>query len=280
MWGLARWTLVAVASTGCIHDRLVACGDVVCPVGNGCDLERSICIDPVGLSVPPANIAFTDVACGGSGQQVLEVRNFSSGPIAFSAVSTLDGIDVVPPSGVFPAGATVTLQLIGNAPPRSVPGTPLQGAVLIAVDGEVITRDVELTTTGAVVTASVQQLDFGEATVGLSDTRAIQLHNTGNAAIQVAPRLPASQGPSFTLATPPTVSVGPGETTSIAVAFQPQALTSYASSLTLDYTGNTCEPPPTQVSLSGTATTDDILLDHLTLDFGEVACDARRARSR
>ena len=35
--------VLSAAASGCMHDNLVACGDVLCPSDYTCDLDRSIC---------------------------------------------------------------------------------------------------------------------------------------------------------------------------------------------------------------------------------------------
>ena len=52
---------------------------------------------------------------------------------------------------------------------------------------------------------------------------------------------------------------------------------SFDQSLPLQFTNNTCQPPPSSIALSGVGTSDSILIDHLVLDFGTAGCGAQAA---
>ena len=272
------WALLALS--GCLNDQLIPCGDTLCPTNYSCDTERSICIDPNGLSVPADTIDFGNVACNTTATGTLAIRNFSANAISYSAVSTIPGVTASPSAGEFPAGGTVELALEATVPLESIPASTIAGTLLIAAGNDVVERDVVLTPEGALLDTSVLQLDFGEGTLGNSDTRSITITNSGTAPIDLAPALrstvpaPITATPVFALVNPDPVHVGPGATGNVAVQFAPDQLVSFTSSVDLAPSGSLCQMPLRPVNLSGAATMDEILVDHLTLDFGDAACGA------
>lgn len=269
-----RAALLACLLAGCVRDDLVTCGESLCPVGRGCDVERGICIDAAGLSIAPAPIGLGDVPCGGSVTQKLEVRSFAERPIQFSAVTTLDAVRVVPASGEFPPGGTVELELVGTASMPSVPGLPLDGKVLLATDAEVVERPVQMTTAGAIIATSVAALDFGEVgTVSVPDTRTFMVNNTGTTGVVVNAVVNGSVA-EFSLQSPASVALGPGQQTAVAVKFTPATLGMFTSQVGLTFTGTLCEAPLAAVGVRGDASNDALLVDPTMVDFGEAACGA------
>src|ERR1700684_1520310 len=99
-----RWMLVcAIASTGCLHDDLVTCGDQLCPAGSLCDTAAETCADPSGLSVPSGGVAL-QVPCGGTAMTTLPFRNVGASAVDFEIAATVAGIVASPASATIEIG--------------------------------------------------------------------------------------------------------------------------------------------------------------------------------
>lgn len=162
----------------------------------------------------------------------------------------------------------------------SVPGLPLDGKVLLATDAEVVERPVQMTTAGAIIATSVAALDFGEVgTVSVPDTRTFMVNNTGTTGVVVNAVVNGSVA-EFSLQSPASVALGPGQQTAVAVKFTPATLGMFTSQVGLTFTGTLCEAPLAAVGVRGDASNDALLVDPTMVDFGEAACGAPRCGSR
>jgi HYDIN/CFA65/VesB-like, Ig-like domain len=273
---------VVVMLAGCIHDQLVTCGDVTCPSGDTCDQERSICVGANGLSIPPAVIDFGAVGCATQATHALEIRNFNSIPVPFTVTSTLTAevtsgitdVSAIPTSGEIPANGSISLQVIAAVTRMAVPGTAAEGKLLV-VGTDTTAIDVQLVPTGAVVTSSVQDLDFGEFSTNAMISRTVEFSNTGTVAADLTP---ATTAPFSTSGS--SVHLDPGATAvPVEVDFMPEQLLAFTAQLDPNLAPDSvvCQTPPGSVELTGAATSDDLIADHLTLDFGVAACGAPAA---
>ncbi len=94
---------------------------------------------------------------------------------------------------------------------------------------------------------SAQEIDFGTVGTGSSASRALQLHNNGDAPLSAS--ISVSGSAEFTVS-PSSASVAPGDSQQVSVAFAPTADGSYAGTVTV-----TGADTSLTVTLSGTAAT-------------------------
>jgi hypothetical protein len=265
-----RFVLI-IAVAGCVHDDLVTCGDQLCPAGSLCDAVTGTCASVSGLSIPP-DVIDLQVACGGMTMSTVPFRNIGTESISFAVASTVAGVEVTPASATLAPGAELDVQLVATAPTESIPGSPVIGNLLVAVNGnqQVLGRPLQLTTNGSVIATSAQTLDFGESSVpATSFVRTFSISNTGNEDVQLMPSNPTAP---YTLTNASSVDLAPATSQTIGVAFQPLD-GSFDSSVDFAFSpANTCQPPPSSIALSGVGTGDAILVDHLVLDFGTGTC--------
>jgi hypothetical protein len=266
---LAFSCIIVIAA--CVHDDLVTCGDQLCPAGSLCDAVTGTCADLSGLSVP-TDVIDLQVPCGATATSTVPFRNIGADSISFAIASTVEGIAASPESATLAPGAELDVQLVATAPSESIPGLPVIGNLLIAVNGnqQTLGRPLQLTTRGSVIATSAQTLDFGESSVpATSFVRTFSITNTGNEDVQLLPSNPT--GP-YSLTSPNSVDLAPEATQTIGVAFQPLD-GSFDSSVDFEFSpANTCQPPPSSIALSGVGTGAAILVDHLVLDFGTGTC--------
>ena len=264
-----RWLVLATLASGCLHDELVLCGDELCPSGYGCDVERSICALPNGLSIP-TKAAIDRAYCGQPSDGVLTIRNLSSNEIAYGPIISDIGVTVSPASGTFSPGDT-DLRIIATVPVDSLPGQVIAGSLFLSLDEEVVRRPLKVTPIGAALGASTHSLSFGESAVATSTTKMVTYTNTGNVAVNLTAAL---QPPSaFAFTSTPTLHLEPGENQAIGVSFTSNSVQAYTSSLVVTPDAPLCQPPLDHIALDGAATTDAILLDSLTLDFADATCN-------
>lgn len=136
-------------------------------------------------------------------------------------------------------------------------------------DGGGATRLADGTCSGALITANVETVDFGEARAGgPKDANAsVQLTNEGSVTVTLETRLLGP--PVFGVA--PALTLGPRETKTLDLTFRPDALGPQGARVELVANTATCAPPPV-LTLAGSGSDSPVLVQPGLVDFGEVDC--------
>jgi PKD repeat protein len=273
---MRSYVLVVMGLTGCLKPDLVECSDgTLCPSGTTCDVENATCIDAEGLSVAPGEINLGSVGCGMSSSQVaLPISNFGIAPIDVRLSSTVVGVKVTPEEATIAPHETLHAMVEARGASESIPGTPIEGSVVITSAHELIARTIRFETTGAIATAN--DVDFGEAFSGTSTTSTLLVRNTGNSPFTVTPTLTNAAGVFSLITTASILTVEPDHSVPFTLQFAPALANvgTFTGSVMLAYTGAMCQQPTTSVTVDGTSSGDVVIVDHTKLDFGTSACSA------
>lgn len=149
-------------------------------------------------------------------------------------------------------------------------GAPGNRSAILRLDhsaGAAIT--VQLTGTGvqAGLNASVTTLTFGSVAIGTQKSKSITLTNTGNATLEVTD---VQAGTGAITPSSQALSIGPGQTATLSVTYEPLTEGVLTDVLTILHNGPTS---PTLVTLSGQAIgalTSNLTVDVTTIDLGGV----------
>ena len=188
--------------------------------------------------------------------------------------STVVGVKVTPQEATIAPHDTLQAMIEARGASESVPGTPIEGSVVITSAHELIARTIRFETSGAIATAS--DVDFGEVFTGTSKTATLQVRNSGNSPFTVAASLTNAAGVFSLLSVNSMQTVEPDHSAPFTVQFAPgvAAAGNYAGTVGLEYTGPMCQQPTTGVVLDGSASGEAVIVDHTKIDFGMAVCGA------
>jgi len=204
------------------------------------------------LAVIPSSVSFGNVAVGVANSQTMTIQNPGTATLTITQASlagtgySLSGMAL--PVSLSPGAAAAfnvafaptaansypgTLTLVSNAP-----NSPLA----IGLSGSGLAQALHLS-------ASPTSMNFGSLTTGTSASQTLALTNTGNSAVSIS-KITAS-GTGFTIgANSLPISLVPGQSTSVSVAFAPASAGNAAGGVTI--VSNAAESPLV-VALSGSA---------------------------
>ena len=203
------------------------------------------------LSASPSSITFGDTVVGSATAQNITLINGGGSVVTVTTAPTVSGAafsitGLALPLALGP-GQSVTFSArfspaaAGNA----------TGSISIASDAPISPTVVSLSGNGIApiltVTATPSSINFGDVSVGATDTRNVTVTNTGNASVTISALTPTGAAFSVTGATLP-ATLAPGQSTSFGARFAPTATGSAAGSISIV---STASNSPTTVGLTG-----------------------------
>src|SRR5262249_36942762 len=151
-------------------------------------------------------------------------------------------------------------------PLESLPGHIIEGSLFVPVGDDVLKRKLRVVPTGASLGASTHQLSFGETAVATPVAKTISYTNTGNLAVDLVASVQPSS--AFTITSSSTMHLEPGDMQSFNLTFGSNAIQTFSSTLAITPNAPLCQQPLRGIPLDGAVTTDAILVDSLTIDYG------------
>ncbi|MBL8203626.1 MAG: choice-of-anchor D domain-containing protein [Blastocatellia bacterium] len=222
-------------------------------------------VPPPVINVSPTNLAFGNVNVGGSQSQQFTIANVGGSALTFSLnLSDTNFSYALPPSTTLAAGQS-TLMTVIFAPASSGPKSatlqissndPMNALVNVSLSG----NGILLLPT---IDVTPNALAFGDVMVGHTSTQQFTISNDGNTNLIFSLAL---SNPAFSLLPPASMTVAPGESTTIAVRFSPtnsgpvSAVVEVSSNdptnpvVNVGLSGNGVSQPPSAVTVSGKVT--------------------------
>ncbi|HEY4817747.1 MAG TPA: choice-of-anchor D domain-containing protein [Candidatus Acidoferrum sp.] len=230
-----------------------ASGSVVV-TSNASNPSLTVALSGVGtqpqISAVPASVNFGSVALGVSNTQTLTLKDSGNANLTISQ-ATMSGAGF----SLSGPGLPVTL-----APNQSIaftvrfsPGVAGTGTGAVSYSSNAPHSPLAIPLTGSGVKQSLQlsanppTLAFGNITQGSSSKQSVTLTNIGNSSVSVSKLAPAGSYFSINGLTTP-VSLGPGQTASFTVAFDPTTTGTFSGSVTVT---STATNSPLSIPLSG-----------------------------
>ncbi len=231
----------------------------------------------------PLQVAHGPVALGASDTQPLTLNNPGDAPLTVTDLSLAGGAAgeftlspapslplTVPaggstqvqvqfePAGVGPRSATLTLQ--SNRYPA--------GALTVAVSGIGM---------GALQTLSANALEYGPVNMGATAFRTLTVSNSGNLPLQVTGLVFSGAAASdFNVAQALPVTVNPGQSSTVEVAFSPSMAGTRSATLTV--TSDAPGSPTVQVAVTGVGQSATLAFNPMNVAFGQVRVGRTQVR--
>ncbi len=228
------------------------------------------------LAADRASVEFDALPCGGSSTVDVTLKNGGDTAIGFTAVVDVPDVTVTPADGSVPPGGTATLTLAASAAAVATPGDAMTGELVLDTDDPQIGQlsvPLSLTTSGGVLETDATTLDFGQVGIATQHSQMVNVSNTGTTSVSVMTGTFASP---FSITSAPQFELAPGASQAIVVGFAPAASQAYSYQLPLSVSGAMCGPVPV-VAVTGVGSSSPVLLDHTTVDFGDVTCGTAAA---
>ncbi len=238
--------------------------------------------DPVPsttVTVDHDTIDLSTVSCGASKALTLVIANGAAQAVNYTITSDTPGITTDPTTGTIPATLSAQVTVTATADAIATPGAEVSGILQIETDDPDVPSiqvPIKFQPAGAVVTADHTTVDFGQVAANTSHGNMVTLTNTGNAPVQVMAG-PFASG-TFAVTSPSSFELAPQASQPVDISFDPPLAQAYMYQLPLVMTGAVCAMPPTVVVL-GAGSTNPVLLDHTSLDFGNVMCGSSSANT-
>ena len=220
------------------------------------------------LSSSASNMNFGNTLVGGATSQAIALTNTGTGSVNISQVAIVGAgfaVSSLPGAVTLPAGQSFTVTVsfapttagsaVGNL---SVVSSATNSPVMISLSGNGVQPQI------SVIPASVT---FGSVTVGVVNTQALTISNTGTANLTITQMSLAGAGFSMGgIATP--ITLNPGQNTTLSAKFAPTSAGSASGSIsvTSNATGS-----PLAIALSGTGTQAQLAPTPASVSFGSVA---------
>lgn len=226
-------------------------------------------VTPGKLSASSSSVSFGYVAPGSS-KSVNEILTNSGGTDLTISALTVSGTAFSVGGVTLPAKITAgsSLQVPITFKPTAVSNA--SGTLTIQSSGSTANTTIDLSGSGGSSSAigfSPATLSFGNVTVGSSNTITAALSNSGSMDVVVSDVKVSGTGFSISGITLP-FTVSSGQTTKVAIKFQPSASGSSSGTLTVSSDATT---PTLSASLSGTGVTaGDVVGNPTSLSFGNV----------
>ena len=222
----------------------------------------------VTMSASPSNVSFGNIAAGSAGSKSVTITNSGNSSLTISqiAVSAKD----VSVSGIttpFTLGAGNSAAMNLTFAPNSAES--VTGNVTIS-SSQGLSAVVSVTGAGvqAALTTTPTSVSFGNVPVGTSNSQTIRLSNTGNAVLTITQLSVTGSGFSTGALSLP-ISLNPGSSTNINVAYQPGTAGAVAGSVSVV---SNASNSPDAIALSGTGITATQSLNYnpTSVTFGSV----------
>jgi hypothetical protein len=223
----------------------------------------------------PASIDFATVGCTQTRMQTVPMLNQGASTLDFTITSTVDGVTADPASGQLAPGESIDLTVTAVSPAVSAPGTVLRGDLVFETNipgQEIVLLPVTLQLEGAVIGLEADIVDFGEVTLDQTKREDVVVRNSGNSPTTVS--LSASPASRFTIVGDPSAVLNAGDSHAFTLEFAAGSvdMTAYNDAIAIAYDGALCQPPPSEIDVSGYATSSTVLVAPLSFEFGDVTC--------
>jgi len=200
------------------------------------------------LAASPSHLSFGQVGVGGSASRTLILTNAQSSDLKISSVQTsVDSFSIQGPTFPLTLGARQSVTLTINFSPQSA-GT-VGGSVFVFGAGLSVPLTGTGTTGAAVLSVAPSPLNYGNVTVGTTDSLPITISASGGSVTITSATSSSSQfvldGASFPLTIPS------GQSVSFNVAFTPKSSGTVSGSLSL---ASNASDPLANASLTGVGT--------------------------
>jgi hypothetical protein len=221
-----------------------------------------------GLSIAPASFAYGSVADGQTKSQTFTLTNTGSATLTISQLSisgagySLNGLTT--PSTIAAGGSATFNAVFAPTTAGSLPGT-----VTISSNAPGSPSTVVLSGTGTagtvVLSANPTSLAFGNINAGATSSKSVTLTNNGTGNVTIS-QVTVSAKDVSTSGVPTPVTLSPGQSQTMTVAFAPTAAETVAGNITVTNTQGT----NTVVAVSGTGLQAAIGLTPSSANLGNV----------
>ena len=232
------------------------------------------------ISVTPASIALSASCAGAGSPEYFTVKNEGSADADYEiqvpegsafALRADDDASVGKLTGKLPAGGVVIVYV--RATPTKA-GT-FSGQVIVKVGDHTRQVPVQVTVEGGSLALTPSLLDFGEVRQNTaSQPQTIEIENSGTQAVNVLGFEPSSgvPGPFQVDLGAGSLNIGPGQKATVTATFYPEAAGPQVSAELVPTTQvPTCGEVP-KLTLRGTSVNQDVTVNPVSLDFGDVDC--------
>ena len=230
-----------------------------------------------GLSITPTSVAFGSVLDGQTKSQTFTLTNTGSASLTISQLSvsgtgySLNGLTT---PNTIAAGATATFSaLFAPTTVGSLPGT-----ITVASNAPNSPLTVALTGTGGAGTVTLSanptSLAFGNVTAGTTSSKSVVLTNSGTGNVTISQVTVNAKDVTTSGVTTP-VTLTPGQTQTLSVAFKPSAAETVSGNITVTNSLGA----NAVVGISGTGLQAAINLTPSSANFGNVAVGAMNSQT-
>jgi hypothetical protein len=230
-----------------------------------------------GLSITPASFAFGSVVDGQTKSQTFTLTNTGSAALTISQLGvsgtgySLSGL--VTPSTVAPGASTTFSATFAPTTAASLPGT-----ITINSNAPTSPSTVALSGTGVagtvILSANPTSLAFGNVNAGATNSKSVTLTNNGTGNVTISQiTVSAKDVTTSGVATP--VTLAPGQTQTLNVAFTPTAQETVSGNISVTNSQGT----RTVVAVSGTGVQAGISLTPSSANFGSVTVGATNSQT-
>jgi hypothetical protein len=230
-----------------------------------------------GLSITPASFAFGSVVDGKTKSQTFTLTNTGSAALTISQLGvsgtgySLSGL--VTPSTVA-AGASTTF----SATFAPTTAGSLSGTITITSNAPTSPSTVALSGTGVagtvILSANPTSLAFGNVNAGVTSSKSLTLTNNGTGNVTISQITVSAKDVTTSGVTTP-VTLTPGQTQTLNVAFNPTAQETVSGNITVTNSQGTS----TVVAVSGTGAQAGISLTPSSANFGSVTVGATNSQT-
>jgi len=230
-----------------------------------------------GLSITPASFAFGSVVDGQTKSQNFTLTNTGSSSLTISQL-TVSGAGysisgLATPSTIAAGGSATFSATFAPTTAGSLPGS-----VTIASNAAGSPSIVALSGTGVAGTVAVSanptSLSFGSVNAGITSSKSVTLTNSGSANVTISQVTVSAKDMTTSGVTTP-LTLAPGQTQTMNVAFKPSAAETVSGNITVTSTLGTS----TVVSVSGTGIQAAISLTPSSANFGSVTVGSTNSQT-
>ena len=230
-----------------------------------------------GLSITPTSFAFGSLVDGQTKSQSFTLTNTGSAALTISQLSvsgtgySLSGL--VTPSTVAAGASTTFSATFAPTTAASLPGT-----ITITSNASTSPSTVALSGTGVAGTptlsANPTSLAFGNVNAGVTSSKSVVLTNSGTGNVSISQVTVNAKDVTTSGVTTP-VTLTPGQTQTLSVAFKPSAAETVSGNITVTNSlgGNTV------IAVSGTGVQTGISLTPSSANFGSVTVGATNSQT-
>jgi hypothetical protein len=202
------------------------------------------------ISVTPSSASFGNVTVNTESTQTMKVSNTGTADLAISK-TTISGAGFSMSGLTAPATVAAGSSMNFTIAFKPTAAGADSGSVSITSDASTAPMTIKLTGTGVAssikLSASATSLSFGDVLVGTTTTQDVKLTNTGNANVVISTA--TASGAGFSASGGSNVTLGPNQSVTVAVNFDPQSKGPLSGTLTVSSNAANL-----QISLAGTGT--------------------------